>query len=599
FLGIAAMRIILPAFLALTLAACGGEEEPADTDTSAPTGEVAADPDGSGLPEAVEREVSGQWAVASANPLATEAGAEILRQGGTAVDAAITVQTVLSLVEPQSSGLGGGGFMLYYDAQSGVITAYDGREVAPFSADPAMFLKEDGTRKSYREAISSGKAVGVPATVAMLDLAHREHGRLEWGTLFDEPVRLATEGFAVPPRLGKALPRSADLLKQDDTAAELFFSENGNVLAEGDMFTNPYFAETVTTIAENGAGAFYSGEIAQEIVDTVNARAGNGYMTLEDVFEYEPVARQPVCASFKTYEICTMGPPSSALAMLQTLGMLEARGLPDNPGGDLWVAYAEAGRLAYADRAEYLGDPTAMGSPTVDSREVAEALVAGDYLADRAQLIGTFAAEEVSHGDPLEGRLEDRAADLGEDVPGTSHFSIRDSYGNIVSMTGTIEGAFGSHIMAGGMFLNNELTDFSWMPQIDGKDVVNAVGPGKRPRSSMTPSIVLDQDGQPVAAIGSAGGANIIGHVTKTLLLALGYDMPWQEAIDAPHVTTRVGTIYLEDTAPEGYVTALEGYGHNVRVRELNSSLHGFRLDGGKVECGADSRRDGTCLSGN
>ncbi|WP_370334909.1 gamma-glutamyltransferase family protein [Parvularcula marina] len=592
-------NIILPACLAIAVAACGGgEKTPEAGDAADPP---AAAPIGSdeGQPEANETAATHKWAVSSAHPLATEAGARILREGGTAVDAAIAVQAVLGLVEPQSSGLGGGAFMLYYDQQSGAITAYDGRETAPFTASRELFLNEDGSRMSYRVALGSGRAVGVPGVVAMMDMAHREHGRLEWSELYADAYRLASEGFEVSPRMAKVLNDSASFLAADEMAHSLYFSEDGSTLAEGTVFKNAPYAETVRTIADNGAGAFYSGDIAQGIVDAVAARAGQPLIALDDIFEYEPVAREAVCGDFKGYEICTMAPPSSALAMLQTLGMMEAKGLPEEPGPELWMMYGEAGRLAYADRADYLGDPTAMGTPEITSEEVAEALIQPDYLRERSTLIGTFSAAEVAAGEPFGGKLkEDRQTDASDEVPGTTHFSTMDRYGNIVSMTGTVESAFGSKFMSGGMFLNNELTDFSFEPVQDGMVVVNAVGPGKRPRSSMTPTIVLDKDGQPVAAIGSAGGANIIGHVAKTLLLALGYDMPWQDAISHHHVTTRVGFVFVEDTAPAETIAAMEGYGLTVNVREISSSLHGFRLDHGKVECGADPRREGVCLTG-
>lgn len=571
-----------------------------DSKEEIPTSITTADLKGEGLPEAIATSKNTQWIVSTANPLATEAGAQILRKGGSAADAAVTVQTVLGLVEPQSSGLGGGAFMLYYDAQAKVITAYDGREAAPLAATPDMFMNADGTRMGFREAILSGKAVGVPATVALLDLAQREHGRLEWANLFDEPVRLATEGFAIPPRLATALPRSAPILANDEMARSIFLTPEGEPRTEGEIIKNQAYADSVLMIAENGAGAFYSGDFAQAIVDRVNQQVGEPYMTLEDIAEYEPISREAACGLFRDYNICTMSPPSSALAMIQILGKLEANGLPETPTGGLWADYSEAGRLAYADRAKYLGDPYFMGSPNITSEEVVAALLDPAYLQERAKLIGASAALQVAPGDPLKGRLElDRATAIQEEVPGTSHFSIRDSYGNIVSMTGTIEGGFGSHIMVGGMFLNNELTDFSFRPEIDGKPVVNAVGFAKRPRSSMTPTIVLDKDGNPVIAIGSAGGANIIGHVTKTLLLALGYDLPLQEAVDAPHVTTRVDAVYLEDNAPAEILETLEAYGAPVKSRELNSSLHGFRLDGVAIDCAADSRRDGSCLMGN
>lgn len=583
------MRFLLCTLLAsFSLIACGGRDDP-----DAPETALSED----GQPKSAVTPEDQTWLISSANHHATEAGARILREGGSAVDAAIAVQAVLTLVEPHASGLGGGGFMLFYEAQSGQMTTYDGRETAPFSADPSMFLTDTGERMDWREVLASGKAVGVPSVVAMLDRAHRDHGRIEWQLLFEDAITLSREGVEVSPRLAKLLIRSTPLLLQDETATSIFFDDTGEPLTTGAMYTNEPYAESLTAIAEGGAGAFYSGEIAQSIVDTVNARAGNGYMDLDDITSYEAVTRDPVCGDFLTYEICTMGPPSSALALIQMLGKLESHGLPPTPSGELWATYAEAGRLAYADRAEYLGDPTSMGAIDITPMELSEALVAPDYLARRAQLIGTSAAAEVVAGSPLAEKF-DLAPDQSEDIPGTTHFTIRDKHGNVVSMTGTIEGSFGSHIMAGGMFLNNELTDFSWVPEIDGRPVVNAIGPGKKPRSSMSPVIVLDEDGKAILAIGSSGGSTIIGTVAKTLLLALGYDMPLQEAVNAPHITPTTKVILLEDSAPDHLESTLTAYGHEVRRREYASSLNGFRVrNDGQLEMAADARRESNWLT--
>ncbi|WOI54033.1 gamma-glutamyltransferase family protein [Parvularcula sp. LCG005] len=590
-----------PFFLAILATACGNPE-PTDP-AQAPSTEAV--PMGDGFPEAPGASNDHRWAVVTANPHATDAGARILAEGGSAIDAAIAVQAVLGLVEPQSSGLGGGAFLVYYDQQSGKLTTYDGREQAPMSATPAMFLKDDGTPMGFYDAVTSGKSVGIPGVVGMLGVAHAEHGVLEWHTLFEDAENLATNGYVMGERLHMLLGRM-NRLPDNPAAKALFYDADGTPLPADTVLKNPDYAETLQELAAGGAGVFYNGSVAEKIAAAVNERVGPGTMIPEDFADYEPVEREPVCSPFLTYKVCSMGPPSSGgVTLLQILGLYERAAPANQTGtdGDVsglsWHNYVEASRLAYADRDLYLADPTAMGDGTISADQLVDGLLAPDYLDSRAQLIGSEAAETVEPGDPTTVSLkEGRAMDASASLPGTSHFSIRDSFGNIVSMTTTVETAFGSHLMAGGFILNNQLTDFSFIPEKDGVPVVNAVAPGKRPRSSMTPIIVLNASEEPVMAIGSPGGSAIIGYVAKTVLANLAWGVDLQGAVDMPNVVTPRGSVIVEEGASAELISDLEAFGHGpVAVRELTSGVYGFRLDGETIEPGVDARRDGTFKS--
>ena len=578
----------------LAAAACArGDGEPAVPE-DAEVGVAAIE---EGLPEAPTGEAAtGPWAVAAAHPLATDAGARVLAEGGSAVDAAVAVQAVLGLVEPQSSGLGGGAFMLFYDASTGTVTAFDGRETAPASANGRMFLKDDGTPMGFYDAVTSGRSVGVPGAVAMLALAHERHGRLEWGELFADAEGLAADGFTVTPRLAGLLSR-LPRLKEQEAAAALFFGADGNPLSEGDRLVNPAYAETVRTLRDQGPASFYTGGIAEEIVRTVNARAGEGTMTMADLAAYQPVIREPVCAEVAALEVCSMGPPSSGgVTLLQILGLYEAAVAR---GADPMLAYVEGSRLAYADRDRYLADPAYMRVGEADADAVVTGLLSGDYLSARGGLIGDAPAEAVEAGEPV-AMLAPPADNAGYEMPSTSHFSVRDAYGNVVSMTTTVEFAFGSHLVAGGMILNNQLTDFAREPSPEAP-AANAPAPGKRPRSSMTPVIALE-GGAPVVAIGSPGGPAIIGYVAKTLRERMFHGASLQEAVEAPHAVTARGGIAVET---EAQADALRGLGYeDVQVRELTSGLYGFEVvydeDGAVADVlpAVDPRREGTFETG-
>ena len=592
---------LLAALLAAPLTGCargdGEAEAPADAASADAVASVEA-----GLPEAPAPQATGPWAVVAAHPLATEAGAGVLAAGGSAVDAAVAVQAMLTLVEPQSSGLGGGAFMLFADASTGEITAWDGRETAPESAHAEMFLTEAGTPMGFYDAVTSGYSVGVPGVVAMLGAAHERHGRLAWPDLLTPAAETAEAGFTVTPRLAGLLAR-LPRLAQSDGARALYFTTEGAPLRAGDTLRNPDYARTLRTLAAEGPASFYTGSVAGEIAAAVNAVTGEETMTADDLAGYEPIRREPVCAPVAAVTVCSMGPPSSGgVTLLQILAMTEdarARGL------DPLLAYTEASRLAYADRDRYLADPAFMRFGDLDADGVVQGLLAPSYLDARAGLIGEAplpAPEAGEPGAPLrEGRLR---APLGDDasyeLPSTSHFSVRDAYGNVVSMTTSVEFAFGSHIVAGGMILNNQLTDFSRTPDEDGAPIANAPAPSKRPRSSMTPVIALDAAGRPVLAIGSPGGPAIIGYVARALEGRLMDGMDLQAAVERPHVVTARGGVATETPA---LASELEALGYEARVRELTSGLYGFEVayDGDAVAAilpAVDPRREGTARTG-
>lgn len=552
-----------------------------------------------------------RYFIAAANPHAVEAGALVLERGGSAVDAAIAVQAVLGLVEPQSSGLGGGAFLLHYDPAAGTLETYDGRETAPASARPDRFLTPEGAPMNFLDAVVGGLSVGVPGVVRMLELAHQEHGVLPWAELFEPAARLAEEGFAVSPRLHGLIAR-IPRLKQMPAAAEYFYTENGAPLPVGHVLKNPAYARTLRLIAEGGADAFYEGEIAEAIVAAVNSAPNPGGMTLEDLRDYRPVKRAPVCGPYRGLEVCSMAPPSSGgVTLLQILALLEPFDMKGAGADSVEAIHLlfEASRLAYADRNKYLGDLDHAASALSPEAAIA-GLLNPAYLAARAALISRERAmENVAAGDPSAYAIDDGAApgrwsrfapDASPEPPSTSHFVIVDGEGRVASMTTTVEFAFGSHLMAAGMVLNNQLTDFSFLPERDGVPVANAVAPGKRPRSSMTPVIVFDGEGEVWAALGSPGGPAIIGYVAKALVGLVDWGLSMQAAIDAPHAVYPRGSPILEAGGFDPQIVAgLRRLGHDVSERELTSGLHGFRrLPDGSFDGGADKRREGTWKTG-
>lgn len=529
--------------------------------------------------------------VVAAHPLAAEAGMAVLRGGGSAVDAAIAVQAVLTLVEPQSSGIGGGAFMLHWRAEDGRLDAYDGRETAPAAATEALFLKDDGTPLGFFEAVVGGRSVGAPGVLRMLELAHADHGRLEWARLFEDAVSLSRDGFEVTPRLHYLLDRDR-YLKASPSAAPYFYDADGAAWPVGHVLKNPALARTLTLIAEDGADVLHEGPVAADIVAAVRGHADNpGLLSESDLAGYAARRREPVCIPYRAHRVCGMPPPTSGgVAVAQILGMLSHFDLGRaGPAPVLVHLVAEAEKRAYADRARFLADSDFVDVPVAE-------LLAPDYLARRAAEIDTGAASgEAEPGLPRRRGLRD-----GHDLtqPATTHFVIADADGNVVSMTSSVENAFGSRIFVRGFLLNNQLTDFSFAPDdAEGLFVANRVEPGKRPRSSMSPTIVLDREGGFRLAIGSPGGSRIIGYVARTLVGVLDLGLTVQQAIDLPNFVNRNGATDLEDVAEvEDMRRALAAMGHVVNVRGLNSGLHGIEQVEGVWRGGADPRREGVVL---
>jgi gamma-glutamyltranspeptidase/glutathione hydrolase len=532
------------------------------------------------------------WMVSAANPYAVAAGADILAAGGTAADAMVAVQTVLGLVEPQSSGLGGGAFLVWYDAASGQLTTLDGRETAPLAATPQLF-QIDGKPMGFFDAVVGGLSVGTPGTPALLEEAHRRWGRSQWPQLFDHAVALAEEGFEVSHRMAEMVARDADRLStHPETAA--YFIPNGVPVPQGSILKNAEYAASLRALASEGASAFYTGPIGADIVRAVNDATNPGVLSAIDLAIYRVKERPPSCTSYRIYQVCGMGPPSSgALTVGQILGMLNSYDLAsmgsDSP--EAWRLIGDASRLAFADRGRYMADSDYVPVPV-------DGLVDPAYLADRAALLDRDTAlTQVSAGAPVFGHALNWADDMSIELPSTSHISIVDSYGNVLSMTTTIENGFGSRIMTNGFLLNNELTDFSFSSHRDGVAIANRLEPGKRPRSSMAPTIVM-RDGAPVLAIGSPGGSRIIGYVASAIVGWADWGLNVQQAVSMPHAVNRFGTYDLEtDTAAESLAGPLTSMGFNTSIRDLNSGLHAIEIDAG-LTGGADPRREGIALGG-
>ena len=568
------------AFLSLLAGGCGFAPEPAPQTTVNPLIPTAPEATGS------------HYMVATANPAASEAALAMLRKGGSAVDAAVAAQAVLGLVEPQSSGIGGGAFLLHWDGVTHKLTALDGRETAPKSARLDLFLDRDGKPLDFMDAALSGRSVGVPGVLRVLELAQRREGRLPWADLFQPAIDLAESGFAVPPQLAAALAEDRDLLR-DPEARAYFYDADSNPWPAGAILRNPAYAETLRAIAERGADAFYGGPIAQAILDTVN-EGGAAHMTAMDLLDYRARERDVLCRPYRALEVCSEGPPTSGgIALLQILGILQNFDLapmaPD--GAQAFHLIADASRLAFADRNRYVADSDFVRVP-------ADSLLDPTYLKARAGQIRS----DRSIGEARPGKLTDplivaEASERQFEPLSTSHLVIVDSAGDIVTMTSSIEMAFGSHRMVDGFLLNNQLTDFSFLPASEGRLVANRVEPGKRPRSSMAPAIVFDKDGQPVIALGSPGGPNIIGYVAQALVEMVDWGRSPGAAVAAPHILNRNGPTLIEaGTRAVDMRETLESLGHEVEERELKSGLNIVELKDGALIGASDPRRDGIAL---
>lgn len=505
-------------------------------------------------------DVAEQGAVSAADPRAQAAGEEILAKGGSATDAAIAVMLALTVVEPQSSGIGGGGFLLR-GAPDGKVISYDGRETAPAGASPEWFLNEDGSLPGFRESVESGLSVGVPGNIRMAALAHNNHGKLSWAELFEPAIKLARDGFGMNERMYNSLNQRPEFVAGTQAGRDLYYDSDGKVLPAGSWIKNEALAQAFERIAKQGFQAFYGAELGEEIVATVaSATPREGAMTTEDLAGYEPKVRDAVCGSYRRYRVCSMGPPSSGgVAVIQMLGQLERFDLAalgvENPV--TWHLFLESQRLAYADREIYMADSDFVPVPVAG-------LIDPSYIAQRSALIdASMRAESVSPGKPEGADIAWADGDEPEER-GTSHFSVVDRAGHMVSYTSTIESSFGSGLIAHGFFLNNELTDFSRAPEVDGKPVANRVEGGKRPRSSMSPTIVWDPDGEPFMIVGAAGGPTMPVSTTRAIIGAIDFGLTAEQALALPFTMAFGDRIIFESgTWLEDQTTAFEALGHS------------------------------------
>ncbi|WP_375174542.1 gamma-glutamyltransferase [Pseudooceanicola sp.] len=540
---------------------------------------------------------SNRWMIAAAHPMAVQAGADVLREGGTAADAMVAAQAMLGLVEPQSSGLGGGGFLVYYDAELGEVFTLDGRETAPLDATPTLFQAE-GKPMGFFEAVVGGLSVGVPGTPALMEATHQRWGSKPWSRLFTPAIRAAQDGFEVSARLAAMVAYDQERLASHPVTAAYFLPE-GVPLRAGDLRTNPAYATSLEALAENGSAVFYDGSMASAIVHAVQTAVQPGKLSDWDMRNYTVKERDPVCSPFLAYNVCGMGPPSSgAVAVGQILGLTEGfyrdagRPLPGiaaprDEVADFLTLWGNVGRMAFADRGRYLADSDYVPVPV-------KGLLDPSYLTDRAKLSSDMSAMgEVLPGEPEFDHALMQADHFGRALPSTTHMSIVDQYGNALSMTSSVENAFGSRVMVGGFLLNNQLTDFSFRSHDGGMPIANRVEPGKRPRSSMSPTIVL-QEGRPVLVVGSPGGSRIIGYVAEYVRRVLGEGQEVQAAAGMPHLVNRFG-IYEIETAngADGLAADMEARGFKTRVGDMNSGLHAVMVTPEGLLGAADPRREG------
>jgi len=540
---------------------------------------------------------AGRQMVVAAHPLAASAGLDILHAGGAAIDAAVAVQAVLTLVEPQSSGIGGGAFLLHYEAGGARVTAWDGRETAPAAAGPDLFLDADGKALDFASAAASGRAIGVPGVLRLLAAAHARHGRLPWASLFARAEALARDGFAVSPRLAGQLAGDAASRLRGRPDSEAIWFPGGRPLAAGERLAIPALAETFTRVAANGADALYGGPVAAAIVAATGGARSPGALATADLAGYRAIERPPLCRPYRRVVVCGMGPPSSGgLAVAQTLAIIEPHDLAalGPRSAAAWHLFAEAQKLAFADRDRWVADPDAVAVPT-------DGLVDAAYLKGRAAHVSTVAAMPVPVPPGLPPGADRPVPPAGATGGrgGTTHFAIVDAAGNAVSMTASVEAAFGTGIVAAGFLLNNQLTDFAFVPAApDGRPVANRPGPGKRPRSTMSPTLVLDPQGRLLFALGAPGGPRIAAYVEKTLIGLIDWELDVQAAIDLPHLVNRNGRTEIE-RGPEADTLAAElrRRGHEVEILAMESGLAAIAvLPDGSLAGGADRRREGVAL---
>lgn len=544
----------------------------------------------------VSRATSSEYMIVTANFYASRAAEKILDAGGSAIDATIAAQAVLTLVEPQSSGIGGGGFLLYWDEKEQKLHTFDGRETAPLRASPFMFVTKEGEAMPWKEAVVGGLSVGVPGLLRALKLAHDEFGRLPWEVLFEDAIRLAKEGFVVSERLAGLVKRDLHPgLKTFDTSRKYFW-RLGYPLSVGQTLVNEPLAQTFSAIATQGIEVFYEGVIAERIVDTVrNSSINPGQLSLLDMRDYQAIKRSPVCSKYREYMVCGMGPPSAGgVALAQILNLLEpydlSRYQPDS--AEFLHLFAQANALFHADRKRYLADTDYSNIPFLP-------LISPSYIKQRQQLIG----ESMPFSVKTPGKIFDMLGHLSDqseyDLPSTSHLSLVDKDGNSVALTSSIEYVFGSGLMVGGFLLNNQLTDFALFPRDNNRQVVNRAEPNKRPLSSMSPTMVFDEQRRLKLVIGSPGGSRIPSYVVQAIINILDFNMSLQDAMRFPRVSNRNGYTALEkDTYLEALEPQLTELGHEVRMVDLNSGVHVISIDNGKLEGAADPRREGFAVGG-
>jgi len=534
-----------------------------------------------------------QYMVVSAHKLASQAGDEIIRNGGNAIDAAIATEMVLNLVEPQASGIGGGGFLLYYDKNTGKVEAYDGRETAPQAATSDMFLDKKGEPPPYLEALKGGLSVGTPGLLRMLENVHKQHGKLPWKTLFEPAINLAEKGFSLSDRLYKVIA-SAPYIITSSEARVLYFNQDGSIKPVGTIIKNPIFADTLRQIAKGGADVFYQGNIAKSIVTIVHNNPFHpGRLSEKDLANYQSVERQAICTNYRDYKLCGMPPPTSGsltvLQSLKLLGRFDLKKLKYNSPEAVHLIM-EAERLAFADRNKYVADCDFIPVPVTG-------MLSPEYVKQRSLLINSDKALQNVQPGEISWDKSCGKINPAHEHSSTSHMSIVDNEGNAVSMTSSIEYSFGSALMVKGFFLNNELTDFSLKPEINGEKVANHIEPGKRPRSSMAPMLVFNHQGL-YMLIGSPGGSRIISYVLQTIVSVLDWHIPLNDAINQPHYATTGNEIELEQgtSAINQFSAALNKLGHKVIISDLTSGLHGIEIKDHRLFSGVDARREGAAV---
>ncbi|MFA0069168.1 gamma-glutamyltransferase [Vibrio breoganii] len=546
--------------------------------------------------ETKKAQQSKKWMVTAANPIASQYAAQVLNGGGNAIDAMVVTQLVLGLVEPQSSGIGGGAFLVYWDGEKKNLTTFDARETAPLAVKPEHFISEDGQPLKFYDAVVSGLSVGTPGAIKLLWEMHQKHGSVKWPRLIEPVIELAEQGFTISPRLASLIERDKQHLSIDANSKAYFLNADGSAKQAGEVLINQAYADTLKLLATYGENAFYQGDIANDIVTAVaNHPKHTGVLAKKDLARYEVIERTPICVDYLEYDVCGMGPPSSGgIAVGQILKLSEQFPLHEwgSSNANSYKVIGDATQLAFADRGKYLADSDFVSVPS-------QGLINEDYLKQRAEMINLKAPlKSVSAGSPPWEIALNYANDQSIELPSTTHFNIVDAEGNVVSLTSSVENVFGSRIMVRGFLLNNQMTDFSFKHHQDDQIIANHIAPGKRPRSSMSPTIVL-KNGSPYLSIGSPGGSYIIGYVAQALIAHLAWQLPLEEVVQLPHISNRFGTVEFEqDTSAQQYEQQFKKWGYKTKLKPLNSGLHIIKIEQ-DLTGAADPRREGVAIGEN